>query len=44
MIATANGEPMDFFEVIELNDEGLIQYHKVYWGWRGFAVLANGEY
>ena len=38
------GEQMDFVEVMELNDEGLIQYHKVYWGWRGFAVLANDEY
>src|SRR5215469_6719462 len=31
------GEQMDFVEVMELNDDGLIQYHKVYWGWRGFA-------
>lgn len=38
------GEQMDFVEVIELNDDGLIQYHKVYWGWRGFAVLAKDEY
>ena len=39
-----NGEQMDFVEVIELNDDGLIQYHKVYWGWRGFAVLKKDEY
>ena len=38
------GEQMDFVEVIELNDDGLIQYHKVYWGWRGFAVLEKDEY
>ena len=38
------GEQMDFVEVIELNDDGLIQYHKVYWGWRGFAVLEKNEY
>lgn len=38
------GEQMDFVEVIELNDDGSIQYHKVYWGWRGFAVLQKDEY
>ncbi len=37
------GEQMDFVEVIELNDDGLIQYHKVYWGWRGVAVLSRDE-
>jgi hypothetical protein len=42
--ATPDGEQMDFVEVMELNDEGLIQRHKVYWGWRGFAVLAGNEY
>jgi hypothetical protein len=42
--STPGGEQMDFVEVIELNDEGLIQYHKVYWGWRGFSVLAKNEY
>jgi hypothetical protein len=42
--AAAKGEQMDFVEVIELNDDGLIQYHKVYWGWRGFAVLQKNEY
>jgi hypothetical protein len=24
---------MDFVEAMELNDEGLIQRHSVYWGW-----------
>ena len=42
--AAPNGEQMDFVEVMELNDDGLIQYHKVYWGWRGFAVLQKDEY
>ncbi len=27
------GEQMDFTEVVELNDKGLIQRHCVYWGW-----------
>lgn len=38
------GEQMDFVEVMELNGDKLIQYHKVYWGWRGFAVLKRDEY
>ena len=42
--AAPNGEQMDFVEVMELNDDGLIQYHKVYWGWRGVAVLQKDEY
>ena len=42
--SASNGEQMDFVEVMELNDDGLIQYHKVYWGWRGFTVLQNNEY
>jgi len=42
--AAPEGEQMDFVEVIELNDDGLIQYHKVYWGWRGFTVLEKNEY
>jgi len=35
---------MDFVEVMQLNDDGPIQYHKVYWGWRGFTVLMQNEY
>lgn len=42
--AAPNGEQMDFVEVMELNDNGLIQNHKVYWGWRGFAVLMQDKY
>lgn len=38
------GEQMDFAEVMELNDEGLIQWHHVYWGWFGFRVLQRNEY
>ena len=38
------GEQMDFAEVMELNDEGLIQRHCVYWGWFGFRVLQRDEY
>jgi hypothetical protein len=41
--AVPEGEQMDFVEVIELNGDGLIQYHKVYWGWRGFAILQNNR-
>ncbi len=34
------GEQMDFMEVVEIKD-GLIQHHKVYWGWRGFKVMQD---
>ncbi len=39
-----NGEQMDFVEVMELNDAGLIQHHKVYWGWRGVKVMQDDAY
>jgi ketosteroid isomerase-like protein len=38
------GEQMDFTEAMELNHEGLIQRHIVYWGWFGFRVLQRNEY
>ncbi|WP_407177388.1 nuclear transport factor 2 family protein [Bradyrhizobium sp. STM 3562] len=38
------GEQMDFTEVMELNDDGLIQRHCVYWGWFGVRVLQRNEY
>ena len=39
-----NGDQMDFVEVMELNDAGRIQRHRVYWGWFGFGVLKRDEY
>lgn len=42
--ATPNGEQMDFVEVMELNDAGLIQHHRVYWGWFGVNVLKQDAY
>ncbi len=39
-----SGEQMDFAEIMNLNDEGLIQSHRVYWGWRGVQVLQDNEY
>ncbi len=41
---TGNGEQMDFVEAMELNDDGLIQRHCVYWGWFGVRVLQRDEY
>jgi len=38
------GEQMDFAEVMELNEEGLIQRHCVYWGWFGVGILQRDEY
>ncbi len=37
------GEQMDFVEIMEIKD-GLIQNHRVYWGWYGFDVLNKDEY
>lgn len=41
---TPDGEQMDFVEVMDLNENGLIKHHRVYWGWKGFSVLKNDEY
>ncbi|MGJ4939468.1 nuclear transport factor 2 family protein [Bradyrhizobium sp. HKCCYLS1011] len=41
--AAPDGEQMDFFEVMEIK-EGLIQAHRVYWGWRGVEVLKADAY
>ena len=40
---TPDGEQMDFTEVMEI-ENGLIQKHRVYWGWFGFNVLKNDRY
>jgi hypothetical protein len=29
---------------MDLNEDGLIQRHCVYWGWFGFRVLQRDEY
>jgi hypothetical protein len=42
--STPQGDQMDFAEVMELNEEGRIGYHRVYWGWYGFGVLQHNEY
>lgn len=39
-----SGEQMDFVEAMEINAEGLIQRHCVYWGWFGVGVLQRDEY
>lgn len=40
---TPSGEQIDLFESMDLQ-EGLITYHRVYWGWRGFrSLIAAGE-
>jgi hypothetical protein len=41
--ATPDGEQMDFVEVMEI-ENGLIQAHRVYWGWRGVEVLFKDQY
>jgi hypothetical protein len=42
--ATPDGEQMDFVESMEINDDGLIQRHCVYWGWYGVGVLRRDAY
>jgi SnoaL-like domain len=42
--ATPDGDQMDFVESMELDDEGLIRRHCVYWGWFGVRVLQRDEY
>jgi hypothetical protein len=38
-----DGEQLDLVEVMELRD-GLIQHHRVYWGWKSLQVLERNEY
>jgi hypothetical protein len=38
-----DGEQMDFMEVMELKN-GLIQHHRIYWGWYGIDVIKNDKY
>ena len=41
--AAPDGDQMDFVEVMELKN-GLIQHHRVYWGWFGVGVLQRDAY
>ena len=41
---TPDGEQMDFVEAMELNEQGLIQRHRVYWGWYGVGVIQRDQY
>jgi len=38
-----DGEQMDFVEVMEI-ENGEIQRHRVYWGWRGVDLIMKNEY
>jgi hypothetical protein len=40
---TDKGEQIDLVEVMELRD-GLIQHHRVYWGWHGVKFLQEGQH
>lgn len=42
--STRDGEQMDFVEVMELSDEGLICRHRVYWGWFGVRLMQQDQY
>jgi ketosteroid isomerase-like protein len=41
--ATPDGDQMDFTEVMQFRD-GLIQRHRVYWGWFGVRTLTSGRH
>ncbi len=36
---TPEGDQVDILEVMDIED-GLIQHHRIYWGWKGFALIA----
>jgi hypothetical protein len=38
-----DGDQMDLVEVMEIRD-GLIQRHRVYWGWYAVAMLSGGRH
>ncbi|MGB6747013.1 MAG: nuclear transport factor 2 family protein [Xanthobacteraceae bacterium] len=38
--ATPDGDQVDILEVMEIAD-GLIQHHRIYWGWFGTGLLAR---
>jgi hypothetical protein len=40
---TPDGDQMDLVELMEIRD-GLIQHHRVYWGWYGVNLLTRGEH
>lgn len=40
---TPDGAQMDIVEVMEIRD-GLIQHHRVYWGWFGVSMLTSGQH
>jgi ketosteroid isomerase-like protein len=40
---TPDGTQMDFLEVMEV-ENGLIQKHRVYWGWAGVEIIKANAY
>jgi ketosteroid isomerase-like protein len=38
-----DGDQMDIVEVMHIHD-GLIQHHRVYWGWYSVNMIKNGEH
>jgi hypothetical protein len=40
---TSTGDQMDFVEVMDI-EHGLIQRHRVYWGWRGVDLMMKDQY
>jgi hypothetical protein len=42
--AAPGAEQMDFVEVMEIGEDGLIHSQRVYWGWFGVRVLQSDAY
>lgn len=38
---TPEGEQIDILELMEIDDEGLISCHRIYWGWFGTSMLID---
>ena len=38
-----DGDQMDIVEVMDIHD-GLIQHHRVYWGWYSVRMISTGEH
>jgi hypothetical protein len=37
---TPDGDQVDILEVMQLDDDGKIKHHRIYWGWFGCTLIA----
>lgn len=38
-----DGQQIDIVELMEINDEDRISYHRIYWGWFGMEMLLKSK-